>query len=469
MPEPRKLRVFMCHASQDKPVVRDLCRQLRAAGWIEPWLDEEKLLPGQEWDLEIEKAVEHSDVVLVCLSSHSVDKEGYIQKELRFVLNIAETKPEGAIFVVPLRLDDCPVPRRLRIWQYVDYFPKGRRAWAFQRLLESLKLRAGRLGIPTLNLAEEPARREVEEKDSQEKGAKGVALGSSKGEEEKTPIRKKRNLLVFGIGGVVLLISLIAGLTYFIQHLPFIEPITGIDGMLMEIVPAGKFTMGNDSGDSDEKPAHEVDLDSFWIDQTEVTNAMYQLCVQAKKCNPPSDETYFGKEQYANYPVVYVSWNDASQYCTWAGRRLPTEAEWEKTARGVNHRVYPWGNEFSCQKGNFDDETKFDPYVVPGGPNCDGNEYLSPVGSYSSGKSHYGVLDMAGNVWEWVADWYSDTYYSNSPSMNPMGPASGKLRVLRGGSWSVSVNVVRSSNRYNFDPATSSSDIGFRCAMDATP
>ncbi|MFZ5820350.1 MAG: formylglycine-generating enzyme family protein, partial [Chloroflexota bacterium] len=229
------------------------------------------------------------------------------------------------------------------------------------------------------------------------------------------------------------------------------------------------FTMGNDSGDSDEKPAHEVDLDSFWIDQTEVTNAMYQLCVQAKKCNPPSDETYFGNEQYANYPVVYVSWNDASRYCAWAGRRLPTEAEWEKTARGVDRRVYPWGDEFSCKKGNFDDETKFDPYVVPGGPNCDGNEYLATVGSYTSGKSRYGALDMAGNVWEWVADWYSDTYYSNSPSTNPMGPASGKLKVLRGGSWSVSVNVVRSSNRYNFDPTTSSSDMGFRCAQDATP
>ena len=162
MPEPRKLRVFLCHSSQDKPTVRELYKRLEAEGWIDPWLDEEKLYPGQEWDVEIEEAVEQTDVVLVCLSTHSVDKEGYIQKELRFVLNIAETKPEGAIFVVPLRLDDCLAPRRLSMWQYVDYFPKNRRDWAYQRLLESLKLRAARLGISTVSITEEKARLEEE-------------------------------------------------------------------------------------------------------------------------------------------------------------------------------------------------------------------------------------------------------------------------------------------------------------------
>ena len=142
MTELRKLRIFLCHASQDKPVVRDLYRRLRSEAWIEPWLDEEKLLPGQDWDMEIEKAVESADAVVVCLSSTSVSKEGYIQRELRFALDIALEKPEGAIFVIPLRLDDCELPRRLRSWQYVDFFPEDHRQRAYQKLLQSLQLRS---------------------------------------------------------------------------------------------------------------------------------------------------------------------------------------------------------------------------------------------------------------------------------------------------------------------------------------
>ena len=149
----RPLRVFLCHASDDKPAVRELYRQLCAEGWLDVWLDEEKLLPGQEWDLEIEKAVEEADVVLVCLSTRSVDKEGYVQKELRFVLNIADEKPEGTIFVIPLRLEECTVPRRLRALQRVDFFPKGHQKQAYQRLLEILKLRMESLRIRTIMMA----------------------------------------------------------------------------------------------------------------------------------------------------------------------------------------------------------------------------------------------------------------------------------------------------------------------------
>ena len=141
----RKLRVFLCHASQDKPVVRELYQRLLAEGWMDPWLDQEKLLPGQDWDLEIEKAVESADAVIVCLSSRSVSKEGYIQKELRFVLDIALEKPDGTIFVIPLRLDECEVPRRLRSWQYADYFPEIRDS-AYGRLIASLRERQSALG-----------------------------------------------------------------------------------------------------------------------------------------------------------------------------------------------------------------------------------------------------------------------------------------------------------------------------------
>ena len=143
----RKLRVFLCHASQDKPVVRQLYQRLRSEDWIDPWLDEEKLLPGQDWNLEIEKAVESSDAVIVCVSSISSAKEGYIQRELRRVLDIALEKLEGSIFVLPVKLDDCELPRKLKDKQALHYFPAENQAAAYERLKASLKIRKDSLGI----------------------------------------------------------------------------------------------------------------------------------------------------------------------------------------------------------------------------------------------------------------------------------------------------------------------------------
>ena len=143
----RKLRAFLCHASQDKPAVRDLYQRLLTENWIDPWLDEEKLLPGQDWNLEIEKAVETSDAVIVCVSNVSVAKEGYVQKALRQVLDIALEKLQGAIFVIPVRLDDCPLPRQLRDRQALDFFPDDQRDAAFAKLIASLKIRKDVLGI----------------------------------------------------------------------------------------------------------------------------------------------------------------------------------------------------------------------------------------------------------------------------------------------------------------------------------
>ena len=147
MPMKRKLRVFLCHASQDKPVVRDLYQRLKSEAWIDPWLDEERLLPGQDWNLEIEKAVESSDAVIVCVSNTSVAKEGYVQKELRQVLNIALEKLEGAIFVLPVKLDDCALPRQLKDKQALNYFPASQQAAAYDKLKTSLKIRKDHLGI----------------------------------------------------------------------------------------------------------------------------------------------------------------------------------------------------------------------------------------------------------------------------------------------------------------------------------
>ena len=146
MPTKRKLRVFLCHASQDKPMVRELYQPLLTEGWIDPWLDEERLLPGQDWNLEIEKAVEASDAVIVCVSSTSVAKEGYVQKELRRVLNIALEKLEGAIFVIPSSLDDCALPRQSKDRQFLDYFPASQQAVAYDKLKASLGIRQDSLG-----------------------------------------------------------------------------------------------------------------------------------------------------------------------------------------------------------------------------------------------------------------------------------------------------------------------------------
>jgi formylglycine-generating enzyme required for sulfatase activity len=230
------------------------------------------------------------------------------------------------------------------------------------------------------------------------------------------------------------------------------------DDALYVRVPAGPFSMGSTPGDvnieDDETPAHWVNLDSYWIMQTEVTNAMYAKCVRAGMCQTPRNwssatrSSYYGNSTYDSYPVVYTTWNDAEAYCHWVGGRLPTEAEWEKAARGTDGRTYPWGESLDCSKANYYPCKKGD---------------ATKVGSYPSGASLYGALDMAGNVLEWVADWYDGTYYSNSPNRNPSGLASGKYLVLRGGSWYSFDWDVRSAYRYWSSPGSRGSNVGFRC------
>ncbi len=239
-----------------------------------------------------------------------------------------------------------------------------------------------------------------------------------------------------------------------------VTPVTQVsdkDGMTLLYVPAGEFTMGNNSGNANEKPEHKVYLDAFWIDQTEVTNAMYAKCVKAGACQAPSStksytrDSYYGNPQFDTYPVVYVAWNDAKQYCTWAGRRLPTEAQWEKAARGTDGRIYPWGDQAP-------DKTRLNYNFEVGD--------MTQVGAYPTGASPYGALDMAGSVWEWVADWYGETYYASSPGRNPTGPTSGDARVLRGGSWDSydAADVHASLRNWSYYPDVRFDNNGVRCA-----
>jgi formylglycine-generating enzyme required for sulfatase activity len=212
-------------------------------------------------------------------------------------------------------------------------------------------------------------------------------------------------------------------------------------------VPGGEFPMGSEI-EPDEMPQHMVDVASFWIGQTEVTNAQYARCVEAGECTAPRNDEWSDAAK-ATHPVTYVDWSQASAYAAWVGGRLPTEAEWEKAAHGTETRNFPWGDAVTDeQRLNFNS---------PQGPVA--------VGSYPAGASPYGALDMAGNVEEWVADWYAPDYYSEAPYANPTGPADGRFHIVRGGSYTSSRGDVRTTKRGRALPDSAFPGVGFRVVV----
>jgi sulfatase modifying factor 1 len=272
------------------------------------------------------------------------------------------------------------------------------------------------------------------------------------------------------------------------KNRPLPTNIIGIYGDQMALVPAGIFQMGVDAkrslnecqalsnehkdacslySYSDEWYVHGVNLDAFYIDVYEVTNTAYAKCVEKHVCDPlvtNNDPTgsYYDNPDYASFPVIWVTWLQAQAYCQWRGARLPTEAEWEKAARGgLEGKFYPWGDIFDGDLANFCDinclldwrNIKYD----------DGYSYTAPVGSYS--PNNYGLYDMAGNVSEWVEDWYDENYYSISPINNPEGPSTGYYRVARGGSYEDSGDLLGIAIRRSYDPTSSMYYLGFRCAL----
>jgi len=243
----------------------------------------------------------------------------------------------------------------------------------------------------------------------------------------------------------------------------------GIEGMIL--IPSGEFIMGTDDTNSpaDQRPAHQVYPDAFYIDKYEVTNRQYEQFIiaggyQKKQFWTEEGWEFITKKQIdrplglgtrylsaaPNQPVVGISWYEANAYARWAGKRLPTEAEWEKASRGTNGKRYPWGMEMDFTKVFY--HFGRDPAIV---------------GSYPAGVSHYGVFDMAGNVWEWCADWYDEAYYLKTSQRNPRGPAQGTMKVMRGGSWNSSRMQMQCTYRDSNNPDYRNTNIGFRCVRDA--
>ncbi len=264
----------------------------------------------------------------------------------------------------------------------------------------------------------------------------------------------------------------------------------------MVLIPAGPFLMGSPEGGdgfSDERPQRTITLRAFRMDRHEVTNAKYEQFVAATGHKPPGNVNpdvtlwFHGKPlpDSGQHPVVNVAWQDAVAYCRWAGKRLPTEAEWEKAARGTDGRRYPWGNEWDLKRANsasywagrtveFKDRAEWKAFWVTGeGARISeerglrGEVLTLPVGSFPEGASPYGLLDMAGNASEWVQDWFEPYYYLKAPPADPKGPDGVLLKVVRGGSWLKPAKSLRTADRdYGF-PNDRQSGTGFRCAQDA--
>jgi formylglycine-generating enzyme required for sulfatase activity len=460
MDDNHKPRIFLCHAKEDKPWVRELYHRLKDDGYS-PWLDEEDLLPGQSWWAEIKKVLSDPyNLVVVCLSCNSVTKRGVVQREIKRALDVLEEMPEDTIYLIPARMEDCQVPDGLSDLHWVDLFEPG----GFEKLKGALDFEIDRRLAP----------KEAENKQTQHVWRQWP------------PMALAGLLVVVLVGLVAVWLSGSGGRLIGTARAPVVvapprtetptitiapqpaspAPTLGIgstlvrekDGMVMVYVPGGTFQMGSPVGDSDEQPVHTVTLDSFWIDRTEVTNDQYErcaadgTCIRASQSSSSTRDSYYGDSQYNDYPAIRLDWNDAKTYCEWIGGRLPTEAEWEYAARGPEGHIYPWGNDppdgtLANYGGRVGDTTK--------------------VGSYPDGESWVGALDMAGNVWEWVNDWYAGNYYAASQSKNPTGPSAGVLKVIRGGSWYY-IPDIRPANRVPEGTYVREVNIGFRCAVAST-
>lgn len=465
------MATFISYSRVNSDFAVRLAKDLRSTGY-EIWLDQLDIPTGSRWDDEIEKALENSPIFLIILSTQSIQSQN-VKDEIGYAIDAGK-------HILPVVIEDCKVPFRLRRFQYVDFTKKPYR----DSLAEIKDL------LTNTKKMEDVA---GNEEDNVQPEVVVPQLQVESAISEKNPIQSEsptgnnlhRKSILTMIGIATVLCVVVAGFLglrsfYFGKNTPTpkvaftdtntsvvvaatetaTEVVASIDAEMI-IIPKGKFTMGNGNDDENEQPVHVVDLSAFYIDKYEVTNFSYKTCVASGSCESPVNSSsnthsdYYDNPLYDNYPVIYVDWNMAKTFCEWRGARLPTEAEWEKSARGTDGRIYPWAGDISCASANYKE--------------C-GKDAVS-VGSYENGISPYGAYDMAGNVWEWVADLYQRDYYAmiGDGYLDPMGPTIGNTRVLRGGSWYNSAKSIRVTIRNESEPSKTYNYVGFRCAHNAAP
>lgn len=396
------MRIFLSYASQDRAIAESIYLALREQGH-DVFFDRAALPAGEEYHSRIREAIERAELFVFLLSPDAIDGGSYTLTELAIAQKTWDS-PGGRVLPVMLRHVE------------LDAVPAYLKAVT---LLETDGNLVAAVGDAVRRIASE---------------------------------RRRAVLRTAGI--VAIAVAVIVGaLTFYWNHRAPGQQVTGKDGARAMLVPAGPFTMGDDEN----SPLREVYVDAFYIDEKEITVARYAKFLQASGAvNPPDEWDQAKLDQDGELPVVGIGWRDAEAYCRWSGKRLPTESEWEKAARGTDRRIYPWGNdEPTAARANFG---KSGDSAYRGG--------LSITGSHDSGKSPYGVQDLAGNVSEWIADWYAESF-PHSDVRNPKGPENGTGKVIRGGGWYDPAVRIKSTKRYFASPEHRSDDIGFRCARDA--
>jgi formylglycine-generating enzyme required for sulfatase activity len=505
-------QIFISYAHQDTEFAQRLANDLRTHDW-EIWIAPDSIQPGEKWVEAINRGLAESGVFVLVLTETAVNSR-WVQSETNAAINMEH---RGALRFLPIAVESTKAPPLWKLYQWVS-FQSG-----YDSGLDTLlqKLESAETTPTTQSTIEQTQQKESESMLSDSP----IAVQKSKEsirEQLKRQLTNRPSIIWQGVSVALIVVLLLvtfwpkrepeetntpqetvmaivdntpgstanptitatmkidssstatkvptptftptATPTIFPTSLPLPEGKLGeswtrqIDGMTMVFVPGGTFKMGSDpEQDSNartvEFPQRDVTLDSFWIDRTEVTNEMYAQCVVAGICNQAeyvTDPALNG----ADHPVVGVSWHDGDDYCQWIGGHLPTEAQWEYAGRGDDGRLYPWGDETpSCELVQFG--------------NCVGD--TAPVGKYSpAGDSWVGAADMAGNVWEWVADWYDELYYEYGPSANPIGPEDGIFKTARGGSWlNADRKFLRVATRADARPTQGNSSTGFRCAISS--
>jgi formylglycine-generating enzyme required for sulfatase activity len=389
------VKIFLSYASEDRAVAEQISVALAQPGH-DVFFDRQDLPPGDEFHTRIRRAIESSDLFIFLVSAHALDTGSYTINEL-------DIAAKSRRRILPVLLDKTDVK------QLPSY-------------LNSVTVLQTEGNVVAMIVD----------------AVHRIALA-----------RRRALLTKLAIGAASVAIVAVATAFYWETRSP-LDEITGKDGAPAVRIPEGVFTMGDD----EDSPRREIYTDAFYIDRLEVTVGRYARFLKATGgVKAPEGWDEIDPERVPELPVVGVDWNDAQAYCRWAGKRLPTDAEWEKAARGVDARRYPWGDQSpDVARANFQNTS---PKAYDGG--------LSRVGTHPSGKSPFGVHDMAGNAAEWVADWYSESF-ARGDRRNPQGPASGTTKVVRGGDRFDPGERIGATKRYFASPDHRSEQIGFRCA-----